>query len=55
MKFNFLSVIHGLWMLLIIVGLLINLSAKAISVDTFYMCMVGIGIWNILVNLYDEE
>ena len=55
MKFNFSSVVHNSWMLIVIIGLLINLSAKTISIDTFYMCIVGIGIWNALVDLYNKE
>ena len=43
------------WYTLIFLGLIVGYFTKEISTDTFYMGLIGCGIWSTLMNVGNKE
>ncbi len=55
MKKDLSVLLSSLWAILILLGLLISWHTHNITTDTFYMSMIGCGIWLMLLNIYNKE
>lgn len=55
MKKDLSVLLNGLWVILVLVGLVLTWHDKGITTDTYYMSMIGCGIWLMLLNIYNKE
>lgn len=55
MKKNISALLSSLWMILVLIGLVLTWHNNEITTDTYYMSMIGCGIWLMLLNIYNKE
>lgn len=49
------NLVYVIWNLTVLIGLIIMYFEKEITTDSYYLGLIGCGIWSTLISIYHDK